>query len=140
MAEKLHLAGNTQISKFENDKSEPSIEVLRKLAAIGSVDIQIDLHELITGEPSAVVELCKRENKGLLELLAKYISFETARLLEERHQLWGELGVAEERERKGLAGRDQAAFWKAEITRIEKRIADVTEDQHYVQEALTGIK
>ena len=100
MAEKLHLAGNTQISKFENDKSEPSIEVLRKLAAIGSIDIQIDLHELITGEPSAVVELCKRQNKDLLELLAKYISSETARLLEERHYLWGELGVAEDRERR----------------------------------------
>jgi len=143
LSKNIGLKGNTQVSKFERGASEPSLEVLRKLAEIRSVDIQIDLHDLVTGKTSPAVEVWKQENKTLLELLAKYISSETARLLDERHKLWGELGMIEDakaKQKKGVVGKDGAiTFLKAEIARIEKQIADVAEDQDYVKRALFDI-
>jgi len=145
-SKKIGLSGNTQISKFENGTSEPSITTLRKLADIGPIDYELDLHELITGKPCPTIRAWREENKTLLELLAKYISRETSRLLDERHKRWGELGVIEEaktkaKQKKGFIVRDNAiVFLKAEITRIEKQISDLAEDQNYVQSALNNIK
>jgi transcriptional regulator with XRE-family HTH domain len=125
------------ISNIENDKTPPDIAILAKIAEC----LNVDLHELITSNPSHVVEDWKAENQTLLELLAKYISAETARLIDERHKFWGELGVAEEKAAKHIVGQDEyAQFLKGEINRIEKLLADTAEDQHYVQEALDGMQ
>jgi transcriptional regulator with XRE-family HTH domain len=142
LAKFLGFTANTQISKFENAESEPMLETLRKLARLSRrTDIRIDLHELITGNPSHVVVDWKEENQKLLELLAKYISAETARLIDERHKLWGELWVAEEKAAKQIVGQDEyVQFLKGEINRIEQLLADAAEDQHYVQEALDGMR
>ena len=148
LSKKIGLAGNTQISKFENGTSEPSITTLRKLADIGPIDYELDLHELITGKPCPAIRAWREENKTLLELLAKYISRETSRLLDERHKRWGELGEIEEAKAKAMKKegesfvvRDNAiVFLKAEIARIERQISDIAEDQNYVQNALNNIK
>lgn len=140
-SKKIGLTGNTQVSKFEKGVSEPTIEVLRQVAKLSTLDVCIDLHELVTGQPSAVVENWKEENRKLLELLAKYVTWETARLLDKRHELWGELGIVEAKKSEGICGQDESIdFLKSELHRIQERISDVTEDQHYVQEALDGMK
>ena len=73
-------------------------------------------------------------------ILARYVSHETGRLLQERHKLWGELGVAQEKQGQGITGQDEyVSFLRSELARIEKLLADAAEDQHYVQEALNGI-
>ncbi len=142
LAKILDFTANTQISKFENAESEPTLETLRKLARLSRrTDIQIDLHELVTGRFSHLVENLREENQKLLELLASYISAKTAKLIDERHKLWGELAVAEEKAAKHIVGQEEySQFLKAEIKRIEEQLADAAEDQHYVQEALDGMQ
>ena len=140
-AKKIGLTGNTQISKFEKGTSEPSIESLRRIAKLTTIDTRVDIHELVTGTLSPIAESWKEENRKLLELLAKYISWETARLLDERHKLWGDLDDAKAKKSQGITGQDEYIdFLKSELHRLQERISDVTEDQHYVQEALDGMK
>jgi transcriptional regulator with XRE-family HTH domain len=142
LAKFLGFTANTQISKFENAESEPTLETLRKLAQLSRrTDIRIDLHELITGKPSHIVEDWKEENKKLLELLAKYISSETSRLIAERHHLWGMLSEAEQKAVQHIAGSEELIpHLKVQIKQVEGLLADVAEDQHYVQDALDGIR
>ena len=131
-AQVLGLAGNTQISKCENASAEPSLATLRAIARVPA-----DVHELIVGEPAPGVQAWQEEYRKVLELLAGYITRETGRLLDKRHELWGELSGAQAKLAKGIAGQEEhVAFLKSEIARIEERITDVAEDQHYVQEAL----
>lgn len=133
----LGLSGNTQISKFENGTSEPNLETLRKIASLSNVSMGIDIHELVVGHPSPITKQWESSYYNILELAAKYISRDTARLIEERHKMWGELGMAQEKASKGIVGQsDYVDFLKREIQRIEEQISNVTEDQHYVQEAL----
>lgn len=51
LAQRLGFSANTIISRFEKDKSLPSVEVLLVLAR----DYKIDLHWLLTGNPSPEV-------------------------------------------------------------------------------------
>lgn len=136
LAKKLNFTANTQVSKFETAASEPTLETLRQIAKFS----EVDLHKLVTGKPCPALKLWQEENKKLLELLARYVSHETGRLLQERHKLWGELGVAQEKQGQGITGQDEyVSFLRSELARIEKLLADAAEDQHYVQEALNGI-
>ena len=140
LSEKLGFSTNTQVSKFENGGSEPNLEILRKLADASSSTFSLDLHELITGQESPKIYAQKVEYQALLQLLAKYIAAETARLLEERHRFWGELGDAETKKSQGIAGQEEyVQFLKADLHRLEKQIADVAEDQHYIQEAMKNL-
>jgi transcriptional regulator with XRE-family HTH domain len=141
LAKILGFSANTQISKFENAESEPTLETLRKLARLSRrTDIRIDLHELITGNPSHVVEDWKEENQTLLELIAKYISSQVAHLLDQRDALVGELGVAEENlNQESEAQKEHIVFLKTTITQIQNKLIEAAEDQHYVKEALDGI-
>lgn len=137
LAQKIGLTGNVQVSKFENSVSEPSLEALRKLAELQSIDVEIDLHELITGLPSPAAKKWKEEYFTILELTAKYILRETDRLLVERHKLWGELGEAQAKEVNHPDSQTKyIGHLEAEVHRVEQHIADVTEDQRYIQEAL----
>jgi transcriptional regulator with XRE-family HTH domain len=140
LSEKLGFSTKTQVSKFENGGSEPNLEILRKLVDISSINFPLDLHELITGKESLKIYAQKVEYQAILLLLAKYIAVETARLLEERHRFWGELGDAETKKSQGIAGQEEyVQFLKADLHRLEKRIADVAEDQHYIQEAMNNL-
>jgi transcriptional regulator with XRE-family HTH domain len=141
LAKFLGFTANTQISKFENAESEPNLETLRKLARLSRrTDIRIDLHELITGNPSHVVEDWKEENQTLLELIAKYISSQIAHLLDQRDAIVGELGVAEENlNEESESQKAHIAFLKTLITQIQNKLSEAAEDQHYVKEALDGI-
>jgi len=140
LSEKLGFSTNTQVSKFENGGSEPNLEILRKLADISSIIFPLDLHELITGEESLKIYAQKVNYQALLQLLAKYIATETARLLEERHQLRGVLRDAETKKSQGIADQEEhVQFLKAGLHQLEKRISDVAEDQHYIQEAMNNL-
>jgi transcriptional regulator with XRE-family HTH domain len=142
LAKFLGFTANTQISKFENAESEPTLETLRKLARLSRrTDIRIDLHELITGKPSHVVEDWKEENQTLLELIAKYVSSQIAHLLDQRDAIVGELGVAEENlNEKSENQKEHIAFLKTQITQIQNKLSEAAKDQHYVKEALDGIR
>lgn len=48
LAEKLDLVGHAQISRYESGKSFPDVKILANIADI----LSIDLHWLITGQPS----------------------------------------------------------------------------------------
>lgn len=144
LAKKIGLSNPSQISRYESGKGFPNITALGTLGEL----LGVDIHWLITGKPCPAIQAWREENKTLLELLAKYISRETSRLLDERHKRWGELGEIEESKAKAMKKegesfvvRDNAiVFLKAEITRIEKQLSDLAEDQNYVQNALNNIK
>jgi transcriptional regulator with XRE-family HTH domain len=73
-AQKLGFSANTIISRFEKDKSIPSVEVLLVLAQ----DYKIDLHWLLTGQPSPstidVAEILTPIVSGYLMQLSEEIS------------------------------------------------------------------
>jgi transcriptional regulator with XRE-family HTH domain len=140
LAKILGFSANTQISKFENAESEPTLETLRKLARLSRrTDIRIDLHELITGNPSHVVEDWKEENQTLLELVAKYISSQIAHLLDKRDAIDSELRVDEENPNKSEDQKAHIVFLKTTIMLIQNELSKAANDQHYVKEALDGI-
>jgi len=129
--------GNTAIYRIEAGKTSPSANTLLKIAHA----LNVDLYWLLTGDDSPIVKTMKEEHRIVLETLAKYISHETARLLDKRHELWGELGVTQEKQSRGIVGTDEYVhFLESEIKRIEEKVADVAEDQHYVQDALSNIR
>lgn len=133
----LGLSGNTQVSKFEKGTSEPTIETLRRLERLSTASFAIDIHKLVTGKPCPSLCILQEEKQKLLELLAKYISRETGRLLDERQCITAELAIETDKVNKDIVGSDEMVnHLKSELHTIEQQIADVAEDQHWIAEAL----
>jgi transcriptional regulator with XRE-family HTH domain len=130
LAKHLGYKAGSSVSKIESGDISPDYFVLVKIADV----LNIDLHWLMVGKDSPKAEAWKEDYCKVLELLAGYVSTETVRLLNERRKLRFQLSIAEQEGAKGPSG--NVDFLKSEISKIEQKIADVTEDQHYVQKAL----
>ncbi len=86
LGEKLGFKGNTAIYRFESGTSSPSIETLSKLASV----LKIDLHWLITGEPSPAIKLLKPYAQShLAQIMKKMQDLESERA---ELQIKGSLG------------------------------------------------
>lgn len=87
LSEKLGFSANTQISKIENAKSEPTVEVLRRLAKIEQPNVSIDIHELVTGEPSPGTEKAIRILKPFAHAHLSEINAKIQKLTDEISKL-----------------------------------------------------
>lgn len=110
LAEKIGLTGNTQICKFEKGTSEPSLEVLRKMAKL----FNIDIHKLVTGESASSILALANCLKPCAESYLTDLTEQIKKLNNERVRL--DLSQIF----KGKNNQARLKDLESEVTRLEK--------------------
>jgi len=132
-AKKLGFSANTIISRFERNKSLPTVETLLVLAK----NPDVDLHWLITGQPAPGNKRLEKIYYTAVGKLAKYIAKGLKDLLQLRDIRLSELADLEREQKKGQEVDERFAQDLAfEIHQIQTELAEFIKDQPWIEQSL----
>ena len=124
---------NGPVSTMENNKTNPDLHTLQRLAEC----LNVDLHWLITGEASRPDRKLEEDYSKLLTAFAKHISKTVASLLDTRDYWMFRLGDIEKAKASGQQIDDsQIEECNAEYDTAHKHLMDALAVQPYVQKAV----
>lgn len=133
LAEKLGFSANTIISRFEKNRSLPTIQTLLKLVEQSNAD----LHWLVTGKPAPSNQQLKETHKKALTKLANYVTWEISRLLEQRETIQSEMTELGQKQSKGEdVEQELIDLLEWQLSEVQRRLSKVAQDQPWVQEAI----
>jgi transcriptional regulator with XRE-family HTH domain len=134
-AEQLGFATPAVISRFERDERQPDIETLLKIADLWKVN----LHYLLTGEPSPDAERWKESYVELTRTLGTYIALDTDKTSQERAALMMELCDCQAKAGKGEGVQpDRIKYLKYKIEELDKHLRENDDAHHKAIERYYG--
>lgn len=137
LAEKLGFATYDVIGRFERGERLPSIQVVIMLSEL----CQMDLHWLLTGNPSLGSQAWKESYVEVARLATTYITWDNTYKEEKRRKLVHELLALREKQSTGEGvSEDTIVSLKEQIAAIEKRLSDNASAQHEILERVYGKK
>jgi len=133
LARMLGYENNGPVSTMENNKTNPDLKTLVRLAE----SLDVDLHWLITGNPSRADRNLEDDYARLLGSFAKYIAKTIADLLTQR-QWWKDHLDEMKRPRPGdiPIDPDVIAEHEAEFDRVQRELTFMLSQEPWVQTAL----
>jgi transcriptional regulator with XRE-family HTH domain len=140
LAEKLGFTGNTQVSKFEKSTTEPTLEMLRRLfSACSSQNYPLNLHWLITGEPSPDAKRWREDCLGVVGTTLMFIDLLNQRIDEDRGNLVQKVHKFRMQESQGALF-DQGTFpeLNAQIADLERQLAQNRQTRDQIIERIYG--